>query len=139
MYQVEKRFKVPIGHRLIKHMGRCKNYHGHNFVILVGLSAETLNDNDMVMDFSDIKVIVNRYLDTWDHSMLLNVIDDLKVVFEDSFRVITFPFDPTVERLSEVLFIEIKSDLKNSNVNVDYVTIYENEDSKATYCRRDYD
>jgi len=68
MYKVEKRFTIPIGHRLSKHKGYCKNLHGHNFVVLIGVKSEKLNENDMVIDFSDLKNESNRILDNWDHS-----------------------------------------------------------------------
>jgi len=48
MYKVEKKFTLPIGHRLSKHQGRCFSLHGHNFTVLVGVKAELLNENDMV-------------------------------------------------------------------------------------------
>lgn len=139
MYKVEKRFVVPVGHRLSKHTGRCINCHGHNFVILVGLKSPQLNDNDMVMDFADLKEMINGFIDKWDHAMILNEDDPLVKeysYFKDChFRVVTYPFDPTAERLSQVLFEEISRTLIDSAIDVEYVTIYENENSKATYCK----
>jgi len=134
MYRVEKRFTVPIGHRLSKHAGRCKNIHGHNLVILVGLKTTSLNLNDMVMDFSDLKKMVGELIDEWDHAVLINNIDkDLNDTFEfANMRCITFPFDPTAERLSEVLYNAIESRIPLPT-QMDYVTIFENENSKATF------
>jgi len=132
MHRIEKKFTVPIGHRLSKHKGRCKNIHGHNFTILVGLKKNVLNDNDMVMDFSELKKIVNEIIDEWDHCTLLNEEDsDLIETFSD-MRCIAFPFDPTAERLSRVLFETISQRL-TMPIQIDYVTMYENENSKATY------
>ena len=51
MYKIEKRFTLPIGHRLSKHKGRCFSIHGHNFDVLVGIKSPTLNDNDMILDY----------------------------------------------------------------------------------------
>lgn len=138
MYKIEKRFRVPVGHRLSKHSGRCINYHGHNLVILVGLKSPQLNDNDMVMDFADLKKMINGFIDKWDHAMILNENDPLLesyTNFSKRFRVMTYPFDPTAEKLTQVLFEEVDRALTNSTINVEYVTIYENDGSKATYCR----
>lgn len=139
MYKIEKKFTVPIGHRLKKHDGRCHSIHGHNFTILVGLEAHELNDNDMIIDFSDLKRLVNSVLDEYDHTLLVNkedeswvkpLVDKLGIrfkVFDD------FDHDPTAEKLSEKLYYDIQDVLTPMNICVDYVTVYENENSKATY------
>jgi len=137
MYKVEKRFTLPIGHRLSKHSGLCQNIHGHNLTILVGVKSEKLNLNGMIIDFSDLKKLVNKVLDEWDHTLLLNVNDyKLKGLIESYTRILDFPFDPTAENLAAVLFARLRVKLEESfNVELEYVTIYENENSKATYCR----
>jgi len=137
MYKLEKRFSLPIGHRLSKHKGRCFSIHGHNFTVLVGLKSETLNENDMIIDFSELKMIVNKILDHFDHCLLLNIedekiVDDLKKL---NMRTMTCSYDPTAEKLSELFYTMIAEDLSRQypNIQMDYVTVYENENSKATY------
>jgi 6-pyruvoyltetrahydropterin/6-carboxytetrahydropterin synthase len=137
MYKLEKRFSLPIGHRLSKHKGRCFSIHGHNFTVLVGLKSETLNENDMIIDFSELKTIVNKILDHFDHCLLLNIedekiVDDLKKL---KMRTMTCSYDPTAEKLSELFYTMIAEDLSRQypNIQMDYVTVYENENSKATY------
>ena len=134
MYRIEKRFTFPMGHRLSKHKGRCFSLHGHNFVVLVGIKATSLDENDMVMDFSDLKKIVGDLLDGLDHCLLLNVEDqEIANQFESlGMRVMTVAHDPTAEKLSEMLF-EALSKMNNKRLMVDYVTVFENENSKATY------
>ncbi len=53
--------------------GKCAspNYHGHNFYIEVTLRGEVDPDTGMVVDFSDLKRIVDRHLiDQVDHKNL---------------------------------------------------------------------
>ena len=137
MYKIEKRFTFPMGHRLSKHKGRCFSIHGHNFTVLVGIKTMTLDDNDMVIDFADLKNIVNDYIDALDHCLLLNKTDeDLAVQLSDlGMRTMIVSHDPTAEKLSERLYLSIKEKLSLSsfNVDMDYVTVFENENSKATY------
>ena len=135
MYKVEKRFTVPIGHRLSKHAGRCKNFHGHNIQIYVGVTSQKLNENDMVIDFSNLKELVNQIIDQWDHCLLLNINDStLSSDLKNEFRIISFPFDPTAEKLCETLYKVLRPRLKqDTGVDIEYVTIFENENSKATY------
>ena len=62
MYHLAKEFKFAMGHRLSKHMGLCKNFHGHNYTVGVGVRSNQLNDNGMVMDFSHLKAVVSGFL-----------------------------------------------------------------------------
>lgn len=141
MYRIEKRFTVPIGHRLSKHQGRCFSIHGHNFTILVGLKSPILDENDMIIDFSDLKSIINNVLDYYDHKLLVNMTDKkwlTPLVEEMGFRASIFNnegHDPTAERLSEQLFNNIQAALEPLEIGIEYVTVYENENSKATYSK----
>lgn len=142
MYIIRKIFRVPVGHRLSKHRGLCKNLHGHNFKIEVQLKSNLLDDNDMVMDFKDIKEIVNSVLDDFDHCTILNS-SDLKFIdfCEDNnlkYSVIGIGNqDPTAEVFCKDLYLKI-SDLVNRKVGleeviVDFVRIWENDNSMAEY------
>jgi len=137
MYKIEKSFTLPIGHRLSKHKGRCFSLHGHNFTVLVGVKAELLNENDMVIDFSELSSIVNGFLDGLDHCTLLNetdfeIAEHLRKI---GTNVLLMGHDPTAEKLSERFYKNIKYELEARHplVKIDYVTVYENEKSKATY------
>lgn len=139
MYKLEKRFTFPMGHRLSKHAGRCFSMHGHNFTVLVGLKAEKLNSDDMIMDFSDVKKVVLDFLDKFDHCLVLNETDkDLADnIAKMGTRVMTLQTDPTAERLAELFYKNIHmyfaTDKNYNHIKVDYITVYENENSKATY------
>jgi len=138
MYKIEKKFTLPIGHRLSKHEGRCFSLHGHNFTVLVGVKTELLNENDMVMDFSELKRITNEFLDMFDHSTVLNRLKDIELaekLKDIGTRVILVNHDPTAETLAEIIYKDIRAGLARLYplVKMDYVTVYENENSKATY------
>ncbi len=137
MYQIEKKFTIPIGHLLSKSKNNMqKSIHGHNLNILVGVSSEKLNNNDMVVDFSDLKNTVGDIINVWDHCLFLNNSDEAIEEFIESknMKVISFNFDPTAEKLAETLYKVLKQRLKDlHNINIDYISIYENENSKATY------
>ena len=138
MYRIEKRFTLAGGHRLSKHGGRCFSLHGHNYVILVGVKSSKLDENDMVIDFTDLKEHVNEIIDPLDHCMLVNVCDmtDMQPFMDRNMRVMSMgDCDPTAERISEKLFLSLreKFNVLYNNIQMDYVTVYENENSKATY------
>jgi len=133
MYRVERRFTFPMGHRLSKHLGACANIHGHNVTLLVGVRSLVLNKNDMVIDFHDLKDIVNNIVKEWDHSLILNENDKELTLDNKLFKKVFFyDFDPTAEKLSDYLFHEIDKKLP-IGVRIDYIKFYENENSMATF------
>ncbi|MCK5612627.1 6-carboxytetrahydropterin synthase [Candidatus Pacearchaeota archaeon] len=137
MYTVKKLFRIPIGHRLKKHTGRCHNIHGHNLKIEVQLKSAMLNNNDMVIDFSNFKDIVNNVLDRFDHSTILNPCDDQNIKhFSDALYRYLFisdgDIDPTAEVFCEYLYREITEAIPD-RITVDFIRIWENDNSMAGY------
>jgi 6-pyruvoyltetrahydropterin/6-carboxytetrahydropterin synthase len=141
MFRIERRFTFPMGHRLSKHGGKCKNFHGHNFEVYVGIQANELDKNDMVMDFSILKDIVQPYIDKFDHSFMLNGDDrefseKLKELMPD-MRIISIPTDPTAEILARTIFRIVADKLYekgySERVKIGYVAVFENENSCAIY------
>lgn len=142
MYRVEKTFKVPVGHRLSHHRGLCKNIHGHNLKIKISISARKLDYNGMVIDFSDIKKIINPILDEFDHACLFNPKDEYaKALFAEGFKVVSITEDdrdPTAEVFAEYLYHRLCRVLAEEThverfLKLDYVRIWENDDSMAEY------
>jgi len=141
MYKIKRTFDFPMSHRLSKHKEKCKNLHGHNFKIIVCVKSETLDKNDMVMDFSELKEILKPIEESLDHSMVLNETDvqlkkNIEACLEGS-KVILFPYDPTAEKIAEGIFktIELYLDSINQDISVDYVEVFENERSSAIYSK----
>jgi len=142
MFKIEKRFTFPMGHRLSKHTGRCHSIHGHNFTVYVGIKGKRLNENDMLIDFSDLKGFVKAILDPYDHQFVANRtekkwLEELtkKLDIRSSIFDPQHDYDPTAERLAQQLYYKIKEVFSKFNFKfiLDYVTVYENENSKATF------
>ena len=139
MYKVRKQFHVPIGHRLSKHCGLCKNVHGHNLLIEVQLKSEVLNSNDMVIDFSYLKETVNRlFLNKMDHCTILNMTDSKTIqgigTIQEEGKIFLCPSDPTAEFLSKFLYDMLKENYRDmSTIRVDYVRIWESNSACAEY------
>jgi len=148
MYLIKKDFKFEAGHRLSKHQGLCHNCHGHSYKIQVVIECEKLNENDMVIDFSDLKQIVNKVLDKYDHALMLNKSDVNSSIEYYTTKLVLFEGDPTAELISESLFYEILDELLNFTrsgekkealeklyqfINIKEVTVWETETSSVTY------
>lgn len=134
-YTLQKRFTCPIGHRLSKNLDLCKNIHGHAFTFIVSIKSNYLNNEDMVMDFTDLKKIVNKHINKLDHGLMLNRNDPFfKELSLCSEKVTIFDGDPTAESLAEYLYKEIEKDLEvEPFIKMDFVRVFENENSSITY------
>ena len=138
MYRISKEFTFAMGHRLSCHKGACKNFHGHNYKIEVGIKSKELNEDGMVIDFSVLKKIVNMFLDGMDHALMVNDVDHEIVVQVEKLlpfiKIIETPFEPTAENMAREIFVNVGEKLKEGwDVEMDYVTVYETDTYKATY------
>lgn len=137
MYYLKRHFTFAGGHRLSKHEGLCKNFHGHNYDVWVTVKSPKLNENDMVMDFADLKKHVNELIDKFDHCLLVNECDedDVKVFEDRGMKIISFSFDPTAEKIAEELYNVLKSifTIHYNDITIDQVEVFENVKSSAIY------
>ncbi|MCE2654165.1 MAG: 6-carboxytetrahydropterin synthase, partial [Planctomycetaceae bacterium] len=109
VYRVCKSFEVESGHMLSKHPGLCRYPHGHSRRVDVVLSADTLDDRDMVCDFKALKLALKPWLDQWDHAMAVNSADPSLPALRQhprlAERLVTFQNeDPTTEAMARVIF-----------------------------------
>ena len=138
MYRISKEFTFAMGHRLSCHEGACKNFHGHNYKVEIGVKSEKLNENGMVIDFGHLKGIVGTFLDMMDHALMVNDTDNefvekLKEHFP-FIKVIETPFEPTAENMAKEIFENVGEKLKEVwGIDIDYVVVWETDTSKATY------
>jgi 6-pyruvoyltetrahydropterin/6-carboxytetrahydropterin synthase len=107
-YRICKSFEVESGHMLSKHPGRCRLPHGHSRRIDLVLSAETLDEHDMVCDFKALKLAVGGYLDALDHALAVNSADpEIATLREGRLgkRLVEFENeDPTTEVMARRIF-----------------------------------
>jgi len=134
MYYISKIFEVPISHRLSKHKGRCFLFHGHNLKIEVNIKSEKLDENDMVMDFSELKLLVNSVLDSWDHGLFINK-SDKEMIKQLDCDLHSFDCDPTAEVLCKFLYDKLNEILvkRVNNIRVYSISIWETKSSKSIY------
>jgi len=63
--RISKQFFFEAAHALYGYDGKCKNIHGHSYILTVSVKGEPIHDpthekNGMVMDFGDLKAIVKN-------------------------------------------------------------------------------
>lgn len=118
MIYITKIFHFEAAHVLRNYDGLCSNIHGHSYELQVTVKGEPINDsknskNGMVMDFRDLKKIVNEeIINIYDHAFIINETtpDDFIEETKRHFgKVIIVPFQPT----SELLLINFAKKIKN--------------------------
>ena len=128
MFTIFKDYRFAAGHFIPGHTGGCENLHGHNYRVRVHVTAETLDELGMVIDFADLKEVVEEVLGPFDH----RVINDLP------------PFDstsPTAEELAAYTHREVTrrlhetrgEDAEARGLDVRRVEVWESESSCAVY------
>lgn len=78
---IGRRFTFCASHQLHHHLGKCKNLHGHNYVLEVQITGPiSLADGPgfgMVMDFSTLdKMVQMEVIDPLDHTHINDKIPD---------------------------------------------------------------
>jgi 6-pyruvoyltetrahydropterin/6-carboxytetrahydropterin synthase len=106
MYRVTRQIDFCYGHRLLDYEGKCRHLHGHNGRAVITLEADELDARGMVLDFSDIKRVVSRWIDdNLDHRMILRKDDPAAAVLrklgEPLFLV---EANPTAENIAKLIF-----------------------------------
>lgn len=104
MIRIARQFHWEMGHRLPFHEGGCANIHGHSYTLWVEIEG-TVDGHGMLMDYGDLKQIVQPLLEELDHSFACNESDALMADFlrTTPFKVVWFPFHTTAENLVEYL------------------------------------
>ena len=119
MYELGIRRSFSAAHQLLGYKGKCEDLHGHTYKIEVTIQAEKLDPIGLAMDFTDIKRILDRILETYDHKLLNQVP----------------PYDrinPSAENVARVVFETLKPQLP-PGVALTRVTVWESDNAWASY------
>jgi 6-pyruvoyltetrahydropterin/6-carboxytetrahydropterin synthase len=131
MYRVAREILFCYGHRLLNYEGKCRHLHGHNGRAVILLEAPRLDDRGMLVDFSEIKQKVQRWVDeNLDHNMLLCRDDPiLPVLRAQGERVFVMDVNPTAENIARLIFEKAAE----SGLPVVEVVLWETEHCHAAY------
>lgn len=108
MFKITRRIAFCYGHRLLDYEGKCRHLHGHNARVDVTVQREELSADGMVMDFSEVR----RLLETWidaelDHRMILCVRDPLvEVLRSHGEPLVIMDVNPTAENIAKMIYDE---------------------------------
>ena len=113
--RIAKEFHWEMAHRLPYHTGGCQNVHGHSYRLWVEVEGEP-DAQGMVMDYLDLKAVVEPLVKQLDHSFLCDRSDEVMMRFfhDNTLKVNYVDFPTTAENLAAYLLKEITLRLRES-------------------------
>lgn len=133
--QISRVFEFDAGHRIPNHKSECRNLHGHRYKLELTLEGPILNaegesHEGMVLDFSDIKIIVNKIIDQVDHSFIVAKKDEpmLEFLKTSGSKYIVLEAIPTVENIAQYFWKQLEpqfQDTYNQALIIKKLTLWE--------------
>jgi len=120
MYSVSVLDSFSSAHFLRGYKGKCENLHGHNWKVALSIQSKRLDKRGMVLDFKDLKVMLNEIMSDLDHCCLNDHIFFKKV-------------NPTSENIAAYIYKCVKNKIKAKNISGIEVSVWETDTSCATY------
>ncbi len=141
--RITKEFRFEGAHALFNYDGKCKHIHGHSYILYVTVKGSpAITDGEpkdgMLMDFTDLKAIVNsNIIDKFDHAIILR---DRALLTEEIAQaygnVIVTDFQPTCENMISYFASKIKENLPE-NVSLFSLKLYETATSYVEWFAED--
>ena len=141
MFYITKIFHFEAAHALNGYDGKCRNIHGHSYEMRVTVKGMPLNElgnpkNGMVIDFHDLKNIVNQeVIEKLDHSFIIgnNMPKDFVEITKQHFdKVVELPYQPTTENMLADFAQRIKRRMPQ-HVDLYSITLQETRDNIAEW------
>ncbi len=120
MYEVIITAPFVAAHRLRLYDGNLEPLHGHNWKVEVRLQGEGLDRIEVLIDFLEVKPLVQKLLKEIDYTFL----NENPLLQERN---------PSAEVVAHWIFQEVKRKLDHPVARVAKVTVWETEDCAASY------
>jgi 6-pyruvoyltetrahydropterin/6-carboxytetrahydropterin synthase len=123
MFEVCVENSFSAGHALRGYQGKCENPHGHNYKVRVTLAGDALNNIGLLVDFKELKSVMNQVIDQLDHQYL----NDIEPFREEN---------PSAENIARHIYRSIKTGLlmeAGGSIQIKKVKVWETDSSAATY------
>ncbi len=120
MYKLNVTSQFSSAHKLEGYDGPCKNLHGHNWKVRVGILCEKTNEIGLTIDFGKVKKHLEEIINIFDHSFL----NDLPC-FENK--------NPTSENIAKFIFTELSKKINIKGCILSEVEVWESDKTSMTY------
>ena len=128
--KISKQFEFSMGHALHNYEGKCHQRHGHNYQLEVTIESKELDESGFVMDFGDLKKIVNTLIDEeLEHHFWVYRRDPrVRALIDLGARAVGF--EPTAENIVTYFATVIREALPDK-ITLAQIELYETSTSKA--------
>ncbi len=135
---IAKDFHWEMGHRLPFHSGGCENVHGHSYRMRVVVEGQ-LDDHGMVIDYFDLKAVIDPIVQRVDHAFLVDASDTaMRAFFEaNPLKHVVVPFASTAENITR-WFLQQAAERLGVFPNVARITVRVHE-TERTYAEMSMD
>jgi len=120
MFELKVVDHFAAAHQLKMVAEKCENLHGHNWKVEVHVAGETLNSAGVLVDFGEVKKHLSETMSTLDHKFL------------NELHMFTGG-NPSSENIAKYIAAELEAGLKEGEIKVSRVTVWESENACATY------
>lgn len=142
--RVTKIFDFEAAHALWNYDGKCKNVHGHTYILEVCVVGTPIHDdlhvkNGMVVDFGDLKKWVKDHIvEVYDHSLMIyeNSVEEYKSLADAHHKLHLLPYQPTCENMV-IAFAEILNNVLPKEIALHHIKLYETRNSFAEWYASD--
>jgi len=120
MYEITIRKSFSAAHALKEIGGPCEDLHGHNFMVEVSIAGNHLNQEDLLIDFRDLKGWIKEVLADLDHKYL-NEVDALRGI------------NPSSEQIAKLIHNRLSPKASALNLKISRITVWESDDARVSY------
>lgn len=124
MYTIKVQSYFSAAHNLRGYQGKCEKLHGHNWKVEAEIASPKLNKLSMVCDFKQIKQKLEKVLKGLDHTHLNRL-----SYFKKN--------NPTSEKIAEFIYVNLKKLIKDDNLALKQISVWETESSLAVFSQED--
>jgi len=120
MYKLNVTSHFSAAHKLVGYDGACRNIHGHNWKVRVGILCQKTDDIGLTIDFGIVKNELAQIMNKLDHTML-NELEHFATK------------NPTSENIAKFMYKEMSNALNDANCQIADVEVWESEKSSMIY------
>ncbi len=122
MHEVTVIRSFSAAHSLRGYRGACEELHGHNWRVEVTAAAERLDKLGMVIDFKELKRVVDEVLERLDHHHLNEI---------PPFNQL----NPSSENLAKFIFDAVAAQMNDERARLVKCRVWESDNAFSTYYR----
>ena len=139
MYYLKANASFDAAHFLAGYDGKCRNIHGHHWIVELRVCSETLQqdgqERGMLVDFSHLKSDLKAVADALDHTLIYETGTlrpaTLQCLHEEDFSLTEVSFRPTAENFAKYIF----DVMTERGYHVAEATVYETPNNCASYAQ----